>query len=88
MMHVAQKCRTLVKIETKLLILNHTVDLLINTINQVWYTLLLLSELWLGLQRLSMGILGLQANVDTIYEFLRVLATHEVNPLIILPHTF
>ena len=37
------------------------------------------------LVRLNNGIIGLQANVDKIYEYLRTMASHEVNPLVLPP---
>ena len=39
------------------------------------------------LARLNNGIIGLQENVDKIYEYLRTMASHEVNPLVLPPES-
>ena len=39
------------------------------------------------LARLNNGITGLQENVDKIYEYLRTMASHEVNPLVLPPES-
>ena len=37
------------------------------------------------LSRLNNGIISLQENVDKIYEYLRTMVSHEVNPLVLPP---
>ena len=39
------------------------------------------------LARLTNGIIGLGENVDKIYEYLRVMASHQVNPMILPPES-
>ena len=39
------------------------------------------------LARLTNGIIGLRENVDKIYEYLRVIASHQVNPMILPPES-
>ena len=39
------------------------------------------------LARLNNGIIGLQENVDKIYEYLRTMESHEVNPLVLPPES-
>ena len=39
------------------------------------------------LARLNNGIIGFQENVDKIYEYLRTMASHEVNPLVLPPES-
>ena len=39
------------------------------------------------LAKLNNGIIGLQENVDKIYEYLRTMASHEVNPLVLPPES-
>ena len=39
------------------------------------------------LARLNNSIIGLQENVDKIYEYLKTMASHEVNPLVLSPES-
>ena len=39
------------------------------------------------LAQLSLGVMSLQENVNAIYEYMRVLSTRRVNPLIIPPNS-
>ena len=45
----------------------------------------IMTDMRMTLARLTMGIMSLQKNVKVIYEYIRVLSTRKVNPLVI-PH--
>ena len=47
------------------------------------YTVAILTDMRMTLAQLSLGVMSLQENV--IYEYMRVLSTRRVNPLIIPP---
>ena len=49
------------------------------------YHELIAVEARIVLSRLNNGIISLQENVDKIYEYLRTMASHEVNPLVLPP---
>ena len=49
------------------------------------YHELIAVEARIVLSRLSNGVIGLQENVDKIYEYLRTMASHEVNPMVLPP---
>lgn len=49
------------------------------------YVVSLLLELLSVSNQLTLGMEALNANVDRLYEYMRVMATHEVNPMIINP---
>ena len=45
----------------------------------------ILTDMRMMLPQLSLGVMSLQENIDAIYEYMRVLSTRRVNPLIIPP---
>ena len=45
------------------------------------------TEARIVLARLTNGLIGLRENVDKIYEYLRVMASHHVNPMILPPES-
>ena len=51
------------------------------------YTVAIISDIRINLAKLMLGIMSLEQNVNAVYEYLRVLSTRQVNPLIIPPDT-
>ena len=49
------------------------------------YTVAVITDVRIILAKLTLGVMSLQQNVNAIYEYLRVLSSKQVNPLIILP---
>ena len=49
------------------------------------FTVAALTDMRMTLVQLSLGLMSLQENVNAIYEYMRVLSTRRVNPLIIPP---
>ena len=49
------------------------------------FTVAALTDMTMTLVQLSLGLMSLQENVNAIYEYMRVLSTRRVNPLIIPP---
>ena len=61
---------------------------LLSTIGEIWYmkyVSLVLVDIQLNIAKLTLGILSLQENIGTIFEYMRVLSSRKVNPLIIPP---
>ena len=68
----------------------HTNRLVINGLNIketkfIKFTVAILTDMKMTLAQLSLGFMSLQENVNAIYEYMRVLSTRRVNPLIIPP---
>ena len=53
--------------------------------NIIKFTVAILTDMIMTLAQLSLGVMSLQENVNAIYEYMRVLSTRRVNPLIIPP---
>ena len=51
----------------------------------VKYTVAVITDIRIILAKLTLGVISLQQNVNAIYEYLRVLSSKQVNPLIIPP---
>ena len=49
------------------------------------FTVAILTDIRMTLAQLYLGVMSLQENVNAIYEYMRVLSTRRVNPLIIPP---
>ena len=51
------------------------------------YTVAIIMDIRIILAKLTLGVMGLQQNINAIYEYLRVLSSKQVNPLLIPPDT-
>ena len=76
------------EIQVRLTELNATLLSLMDTFNVHQYIVFFLIEARASMSRINMGMLTLQQNVQGIYEYLRVISTHRINPLVIPPRNF
>ena len=65
--------------------LNKTMIAVIGETKFIKFTVAALTDIRMTLTQLSLGLMSLQENVNAIYEYMRVLSTRRVNPLIIPP---
>ena len=65
--------------------LNKTMMAVIGETKFIKFTVAALTDMRMTLAQLSLGLMSLQENVNAIYEYMRVLSTRRVNPLIIPP---
>ena len=65
--------------------LNKTMMEVIGETKFIKFTVAALTDMRMTLAQLSLGLMSLQENVNAIYEYMRVLSTRRVNPLIIPP---
>ena len=65
--------------------LNKTMMAVIGETKLIKFTVAALTDMRMTLAQLSLGLMSLQENVNAIYEYMRVLSTRRVNPLIIPP---
>ena len=59
----------------------------LSDIKFVKYTVAIVNDIRINLAKLTLGLMTLEQNVNAVYEYLRVLSTRQVNPLIIPPDT-
>ena len=83
--HVTTNRHAINELQIKMATIEKT---LLSTIGEIWYmkyVSLVLVDIWLNIAKLTLGILSLQENIGMIFEYMRVLSSRKVNPLIIPP---
>ena len=73
------------ELNIKVAMLNKTLMMVIGETKFVKFTVAVMTDMRMTLARLTIGIMSLQENVNAIYEYMWVLSTRKVNPLIIPP---
>ena len=64
---------------------NKTLIAALSDVKFVKYSVAIISNIRIILAKLTLGVISLEQNVNAIYEYLRVLSSKQVNPLIIPP---
>ena len=57
----------------------------LSDVKLVKYSVAIINDIRIILAKLTLGVIGLEQNVNATYEYLRVLSSRQVNPLIIPP---
>ena len=83
--HVSANRFAINEISTKLAAINKTLISTMAELSRTRFTVLVLADIRVILSRLTLGVLTLQDNVNAIYEYLRVLSSRKVNPMILPP---
>ena len=85
MHQVDKQSQMLYEMDTKLLILNKTLQNLMWTIDVIRYENSVLHYFQARIYRVYTSLYALRGDVDSLFEYMRVLATQELNPAIIPP---
>ena len=83
--HVSTNRYTITNLQVQLTELNQTLIAALEDAKFIKYTVAVITDIRIILAKLTLGVIGLQQNVNAIYEYLRVLSSKQVNPLIIPP---
>ena len=83
--HVRTNRMVINKLNIQVATLNKTMMAVIGETKFIKFTVAALTDMRMTLAQLSLGLMSLQENVNAIYEYMRVLSTRRVNPLIIPP---
>ena len=81
--HVHTNRLVINELNVKVATLNKTMMAVIGETKFIKFTVAILTDMRMTLAQLSLGVMSLQENVNAIYEYMRVLSTIRVNPLII-----
>ena len=81
--HVHTNRLVINELNIKVTTLNKTMMAVIGETEFIKFTVAILTDMRMTLAQLSLGLMSLQENVNAIYEYMRVLSTRRVNPLII-----
>ena len=83
--HVSANRMVINELNIQVATLNKTMMAIIGETKFIKFTVAALTDMRMTLAQLSLGLMSLQENVNAIYEYMRVLSTRRVNPLIIPP---
>ena len=81
--HVSSNRYAITNLQVRLAEINKTIIATLGDIKFVKYTVAIINDIRINLAKLTLGIMTLDQNVNAVYEYLRVLSTRQVNPLII-----
>ena len=81
--HVSSNRYAITNLQVRLAEINKTIIATLGDIKFVKYTVAIINDTRINLAKLTLGIMTLDQNVNAVYEYLRVLSTRQVNPLII-----
>ena len=84
-LHVCTNRLVINELNIQIATLNKTMMAVIGETKFIKFTVAALTDMRMTLAQLSLGLMSLQENVNAIYEYMRVLSTRRVNPLIIPP---
>ena len=83
--HVSTNRYAIPNLQVQLAHLNKTLISTLEDAKFIKYTVAVITDVRIILAKLTLGVISLQQNVNAIYEYLRVLSSKQVNPLIIPP---
>ena len=81
--HVLVNRYAINELNIKVTTLNKTLMMVLGETKFIKFTVAIMTDMRMILARLTIGLMSLQENVNAIYEYMRVLSTRKVNPLII-----
>ena len=85
--HVSSNRYAITNLQARMAEINKTLIATLSDIKFLKYTVAIVNDIRINLAKLTLGIMSLEQNVNAVYEYLRVLSTRWVNPLIIPPDT-
>ena len=85
--HVSSNRYAITNLQVRMAEINKTLIATLTDVKFLKYTVAIVNDVRIRLAKLTLGIMNLEQNVNAIYEYLRILSTKQVNPLIIPPDT-
>ena len=83
--HVSTNRYAITNLQVQLAQINQTLMATMQNVRFLRFTVAIITDIRIILAKLTLGVMGLQQNVKAIYEYLRVLSSKQVNPLLIPP---
>ena len=83
--HVSTNRYAINNLQVQLAQVNQSLMVTMKAVQFLRYTVIVITDVRIILSKLTLGVMGLQQNVKAIYEYLRVLSSKQVNPLLIPP---
>ena len=85
MAHVNRHETMLYELDSKLMILNRTLQNVMVQLSYFQYENNLIDHMQMRIYRIYIAIYALKEDIDALYEYMRVLSTQPLNPLIMPP---
>ena len=83
--HVSTNRYAISNLQVQLAQVNQSLMVTMKAVQFLRYMVIVITDVRIILSKLTLGVMGLQQNVKAIYEYLRVLSSKQVNPLLIPP---
>ena len=83
--HVSTNRYAITNLQVQLAQVNQSLMATMQTVKFLRFTVTVITDIRIILAKLTSGVMGLQQNVKATYEYLRVLSSKQVNPLLIPP---
>ena len=81
--HVSTNRYAINNLQVQLAQVNQSLMVTMKAVQFLRYTVMVITDVRIILSKLTLGVMGLQQNIKAIYEYLRVLSSKQVNPLLI-----
>ena len=86
MHHVDKHNEMLYELDTKLTVINKTIQELMWNVDVIWYESNLMHFFQTKLYRVYSSLYALRSDTESLFEYMRALASQELNPMIIPPN--
>ena len=86
MHQISRHGEMLYEMDNKMFIMNKTIQAIMLTISFLQYESDLIDYFQGRLLRIHSSLYALKEDVDSLYEYMRALASQELNPMVILPN--
>ena len=83
--HVSSNGYAITNLQVRMAEVNKTLIATLSNVKFVKYSVAIINDIRTILAKLTLGVMSLEQNINAIYEYLRVLSSKQVNPLIIPP---
>ena len=83
--HVSSNRYTITNLQFRMAEVNKTLIAALSDVKFMKNSVTIINDIRIILAKLTLGVISLEQNVNAIYEYLRVLSSRQVNPLIIPP---
>ena len=83
--HVSTNRYAITNLQVQLAQIDQTLMATMQTVKFLRFTVTVITDIRIIFAKLTLGVMGLQQNVKAIYEYLRVLSSKQVNPLLMPP---
>ena len=83
--HVSSNRYAITNLQVRMAEINKTLIAPLTDVKFLKYTVAIVNDVRINLAKLTLGTMSLEQNVNAIYEYMRVLSSKQLNPLIIPP---